>query len=52
MRSTHPFITTNYSSTTIAAMQEKLASLASTPSPASDIEWGMRQLVFERSALG
>jgi trans-aconitate 2-methyltransferase len=49
--STHPFITTNYSSTTIAALQKELASLASTPSSASDIEWGMRQLVFERSAL-
>jgi trans-aconitate 2-methyltransferase len=47
--STHPFITTNYPWTTIAALQEELAALASTPSPASDIEWGMRQLVFERS---
>jgi SAM-dependent methyltransferase len=50
--STHPFITANYSSTTIAALQDALASLASTPSPASDIEWGMRQLAFERSAAG
>jgi trans-aconitate 2-methyltransferase len=49
--SRHPFIMTNYPSTTIAALQEALASLASAPSPASDIEWGMRQLVFERSEM-
>jgi trans-aconitate 2-methyltransferase len=45
---THPFITTRYSSTTITALQEQLESLAKTPSPASEIEWGMRQVVFER----
>lgn len=50
--SAHPFITASYSSTTIAALQEKLASLASTPSSSSDIEWGMRQIVFARSAAG
>ena len=46
---THPFITTAYSSRTIAALQDELASLAHTPSRAAEIEWGMRQLVLERT---
>jgi SAM-dependent methyltransferase len=45
---TQPFVTTNYSSTQITALQEQLASLANAPSPVSEIEWGMRQVVFER----
>jgi hypothetical protein len=45
---THPFVTTRYSSTTITALQEQLESLAKTPSSASEIEWGMRQVVSER----
>jgi hypothetical protein len=45
---THPFVTTHYSPTEITALQEQLASLANTPSAASEIEWGMRQVVFER----
>jgi SAM-dependent methyltransferase len=45
---THPFVSTHYAPTEITVLQEQLASLADTPSPASEIEWGMRQVVFER----
>ena len=43
-----PFVKENYSATEIDRLQERLRQLAGKPGPESDIEWGMRQLVFQR----
>lgn len=44
----HPFIRTNYSSTLINQLEEDLHTLTKESSSEIEIEWGLRQLVFER----
>ncbi len=44
-----PFIRTNYPSSMIEQLEEDLKTLAGRRDDASEIEWGMRQIVFERT---
>jgi trans-aconitate 2-methyltransferase len=43
-----PFIRTQYASALIKQLEEELHSLIETPRSATEIEWGMRQIVYER----
>lgn len=42
------FVRANYPAATIAALQQELHALARAGDAGSDIEWGLRQIVFER----
>lgn len=44
-----PFIRTNYSSSTIEQLEEDLKKLAGEWGDAREIEWGLRQIVIERT---
>jgi len=44
----HPFIQTTYSSSVTRALERELDILRQQPGSASDIEWGIRQIVFAR----
>jgi SAM-dependent methyltransferase len=44
----HPFIQTNYSSGPMQELAKALDTLRQTPGNKSEIEWGVRQIVFER----
>lgn len=44
-----PFIRTNYSSSAIAQLEKDLKTLAGKRDDASEIEWGLRQIVFEKT---
>ena len=44
-----PFIQMNYSSSMIDQLEEDLKSLADKSGSETEIEWGLRQLVFERT---
>ena len=44
----HPFIQTNYSAGLIQELEKDLDTLRRNPGSKSEIEWGMRQSVFER----
>jgi SAM-dependent methyltransferase len=43
-----PFIQTHYPATLLKQLEEDLRLLAEAPRTSVDIEWGMRQLVYER----
>jgi SAM-dependent methyltransferase len=43
-----PFIQANYSTEVIAKLESDLKALTTTTNDPGDIEWGLRQLVFER----
>lgn len=45
----HPFVRRNWCASTIGRLAEELDALATTPSEAADIEWGLRQLMFRRA---
>ena len=42
------FVQENYSSAAIRVLEENLISLAASPADETDIEWRLRQIVFER----
>lgn len=43
-----PFIRQHYAAATLADMERALQALSEAPAGATEIEWGMRQLVYER----
>ncbi len=44
----HAFIRENYSEKTIRDLDSALEAIARERAAASDIEWGMRQIIFQR----
>lgn len=44
----HPFVRANYSCAVIDRLVRALDEMAQEPTGATDIEWGMRQMVYER----
>ena len=44
----HLFIRTHYSTKTISQLEKNLVTLAEQPDSGTEIEWGMRQVAFER----
>ena len=44
----HPFVRGNYSCAVIDRLVRELDEMAQEPTGATDIEWGMRQMVYER----
>ena len=44
----HAYVRARHDPAAIGRLEEDLRALAATPGAASDIEWGLRQLVFER----
>ena len=44
----HPFIQTNYSSGLLEELEKDLDNLRQKRGSRPEIEWGMRQIVFER----
>ena len=43
-----PFVWANYQEETIAMLENQLERLATKEGHSSGIEWGLRQIVFER----
>jgi len=44
----HPFVQSNWSASTTDRLEAELGALATAPTGDVEIEWGLRQLVFER----
>jgi trans-aconitate 2-methyltransferase len=44
----NPFVRTNYSAELIGELENNLHAITKTPGDESEIEWGLRQIVFER----
>lgn len=44
----HPFVQSNWAGSTTDRLEADLRALAAAPTPDAEIEWGLRQLVFER----